>query len=370
MHFTGAAWGVLIPAAGLVALSAAHLAYRLTLPTDGWAVLTTGVFEEADWAYLENLVDAPSDLRRDDRIKAVGGLSVEGRAPNGHLAPPPARAAGRGVEVRVARRARQLTLTVPVVGWTPGALWRHVVVRPELLVGLVGALTFFSLAVFTFCRRPEAPAARTLPVLSAAFLAINISGLLPGGLPAQFDVLAWASTALFGYLLFILLLAPYAIGLPLGLIHSGLTQRDTVSRDQLRWAGGGFAVGLAMMLLVFPAAAGWVANPLLAQVMGAGFDHSLLGKGGADALTGGDGDDHAFGETGGDRLVWMPGDDTDLDEGGAGVDTVEVNGGNGDDALTGGGGDDALVGGPGADLLDGNAGRDVGREGETVIGIP
>jgi Ca2+-binding RTX toxin-like protein len=45
-------------------------------------------------------------------------------------------------------------------------------------------------------------------------------------------------------------------------------------------------------------------------------------------------------------------------------------GGDGDDQLRGGEGDDRLVGGPGVALLDGGDGRDVGQEGEVLIGIP
>jgi signal transduction histidine kinase len=57
----------------------------------------------------------------------------------------------------------------------------------------------------------------------------------------------------------------------ISLIHSGFSQRDAVGRAQLRWAVGGFVVGMALMLLVFPAASGWVTVPLLAQLMGSGF---------------------------------------------------------------------------------------------------
>jgi len=47
-RFTRIAWGVLVFALGLVFLSAAQLAYRFTLPTDGWAVLTTENLDAPD----------------------------------------------------------------------------------------------------------------------------------------------------------------------------------------------------------------------------------------------------------------------------------------------------------------------------------
>jgi hypothetical protein len=51
------------------------------------------------------------------------------------------------------------------------------------------------------------------------------------------------------------------------LIHSGFTQRDAVSRAQLRWAIGGFVAGLSLVLLTFPSAFGWITNPFLAELL-------------------------------------------------------------------------------------------------------
>jgi hypothetical protein len=45
------------------------------------------------------------------------------------------------------------------------------------------------------------------------------------------------------------------------LIHAGFSQRDAVSRAQLRWALGGFVIGLGVALLTFPPAFGWVSGP-------------------------------------------------------------------------------------------------------------
>jgi hypothetical protein len=55
------------------------------------------------------------------------------------------------------------------------------------------------------------------------------------------------------------------------LLHAGFTQRDAVSRAQLRWALGGFVVGLSLVLLVFPPAFGWVTDPFWAQLLSSGF---------------------------------------------------------------------------------------------------
>jgi hypothetical protein len=206
-RFKPAAWGVLIFALALVFLSAAQLAYRYTLPTDGWAVLTTDDLENPDWVYLENLVDAPSDLQRDDIVTMVNGQSVEGLASEVYLPPPVGWEANQTVQLEIIRQNQPLVLAVPIVHWTPQAFWRYMIVRLEILVGLLGSLSLFGLALFTFYQRSDIPAARALLVLSATFLTINISGLLPDGLSVQFNRLAFYANGVLGYLIFGVLLA-------------------------------------------------------------------------------------------------------------------------------------------------------------------
>lgn len=309
-------------ALGLVLLSAAQLAYRFTLPTDGWAVHPTDDFNAPDWVYRENLGGAPSGLRSGDIVTTVNSRSVQGTASNSYVPAPPGWGANLTVEMQVRRQNQSLSLTVPILHWTFQAVWRHMLLRPEILVGLLGALAFFALALFTFSQRSDIPAARALLMLSATFLAINLSGLLPDGLSVQFNKLAFYATALFGYLIIGVLLAPallaftllfpqpkraiqrrpwlallpFGIGLAVGMvivagnipilgwaatlamvaaaiisfIHAGVTQRDAISRSQFRWAVGGSVIGLLLVLAVFPAAAGLVRQPLLADLMGAG----------------------------------------------------------------------------------------------------
>jgi len=320
--FTPAGWVVLVLALGLVFLSAAQLAYRFTLPTDGWAVHPTDDFDAPDWVYRDNLAGAPSGLQSGDVVTAVNGRSVQGTASNSYVPSPPGWGANQAVEMQVQRQNQSLSLTVPLLHWMFQALWRHMLLRPELLVGLLGALAFFALALFTFCQRSDIPAARALLILSATFLAINLSGLLPDGLSVQFNKPAFYATALFGYLIIGVLLAPAllaftllfpqpkrviqrrpwlellpsGIGIAVGIvivvanipilgwaatlamvaaaiisfIHSGVTQSDAISRSQFRWAVGGSVIGLLLVLAVFPAAAGLVHQPFLADLMGAG----------------------------------------------------------------------------------------------------
>jgi signal transduction histidine kinase len=323
-RFSRATWSVLALAVGLVILSAANLVYRFTLPTDGWAVRVSDDIENSDWVYWENLVGVPSGLQPEDVVTAVNGQSIAGLATNVTVPPPPGWAAGQRVEMRVMRQEQALSLSVPIVHWTFLALGRNFALQFEGIIGLLGGLLLFTLALATIYRRPEVPAARALLLLSAAFLILMISGLLPDGISVQFNRPAFYATRVFSNLLFILLLtpsllvftllfpqpkrilqrypwfvlAPYAAGILIsilmstnaeflvagllatlgmvigslaGLIHSAFTQRDSISRAQLRWAGGGFFTGLALMLLVFPVNSGWIADPWLAHILGSGF---------------------------------------------------------------------------------------------------
>lgn len=311
-------------ALGLILFSAAQLFYRFTLPTDGWLVFTTDNFEQPDWVAWENLVGAPSGLQQEDLILGVNGQSVQGRATLSPVPRPPGWEGGQAVTYEIIRSGETQSLLIPLNRWTLPAITRHFIARPEIAVGLISSLLLAGLAFFTHARKPEARAARHLLITCAAFLAINLSGILPDGLSVQFNLLAFYLTGIFGYLLFPVLLAPsllaftlvfprekasigrrpwlgmlpYGIGLLLGvillipgspsvidwlgtlgmvaaamlsLLHAGFSQRDLVSQSQFRVAVFGIALGMGLMLFVFPAAADWVGDPLLAQILGAGF---------------------------------------------------------------------------------------------------
>jgi hypothetical protein len=172
---------------------------------------------------------------------------------------------------------------------------------------------------FTMLRRPDVPSARALLILSTAAGATFISGILPDGLSVQFDRIAYLLTGFYSYMIFGTLLAPsllaftllfpkpkraiqkqpwlaflpYVFGALLLLflsfggpaesgwfstlamfflsiisfIHSWITQRDPVSRAQLRWAISGFVLGLGLFMLNFPLAFNLVSNLTLVYVM-------------------------------------------------------------------------------------------------------
>jgi len=310
----------LILAVLLIGLSAAQMVYRFTLPTDGWLVYTTEVVQ-SDWTYDTNLVGANSGLERDDVLLDVEGLSVQGTASSGYLKPPPRWRAGSEVNMTVQRGDTRASVVVPVVHWTAQSLWRFNVEQLTQAFSLMGALILLGVGWFTFLRRPEVLSARALLLLCTTIGAAFVSGLLPDGLSVQFNRIAFLSTAFFSYAIFGTLLAPsllaftllfprpkqaierhprlallpYSLGLLvlvlllggvsgsigwfatmgmlitsiLSLVHSGFTQRDAVSRAQMRWAIGGFVVGLGLFLLNFPVAFNWVTSLFLINLLSA-----------------------------------------------------------------------------------------------------
>jgi predicted component of type VI protein secretion system len=299
----------LIFAALLVGLSVAQIVYRFTLSTDGWSVYTTEVVE-SNWIYDSNLVGAASQLGRDDVLLAVEGRSMQGTATSAYLEPPPGWQAGNEVGMTVRREDAQLAVAVPVVHWTAQAAWRFNTEQVSKAMDLLGAFTLLAVGWFTFLRRPDVPSARALLLLCTAAGSTFISGMLPDGLSVQFNRIAFFTTAFFSYAIFGTLLAPsllaftwlfprpkqaierhpwlallpYGLGLMvlvallggvsgtigwfatlgmmitsiLSLIHSAFTQRDAASRAQMRWAIGGFVVGLGLFMLNFPIALNWV----------------------------------------------------------------------------------------------------------------
>jgi hypothetical protein len=306
-------------AIGMLLLSAIELVYRGTLPTDGWSV-TTESPDSSSWVYGQNLVGAPSLLRENDLLLAVEGQTLRGQAMVAPVPPPANWAAGRNVTVAVLRAGQQVSFPIPVVHWTSLAWWRYGTANLDLFTSGLGALVLVLTGFYTCVRRPDLPSARCLLLLCAAIGAMNLSGMLPDGLSVQYDRLVFWPVAFFNYAIYGTFLAPavlafalyfpqpkrlvrrrpwlgiapFAVGLGLllalalgapevigwiatpvmilaalaALVHSAFTQRDAVSVAQMRWAVWGAALGLTVALLTFPAAFGWIRDPLLQTVLG------------------------------------------------------------------------------------------------------
>jgi len=313
-RFSIGAWLALVAAAILLLGSIVQIAYRYTLPTDGWSVMTDDAVE-ANWIYYRNLVGAPSDLQTDDVLLAVDGLSLLDTATSEPLPAPPSWQTSQTVTFLVRRGEQQLELVVPIVHWTLAAVARYNLLDPIQFASLAGSLLLLVVGWFTFLRRPEVPSARALLLLSTAVAATYISTALPDGLSVQFDPVTFWATLFYSYAIFGVVIAPalltFALLFPnpkriiqrhpwlallplayggllflflaaggpgiagwistlamfvlaiMSFIHAGFNQRDPTSRAQLRWALTGFVIGLSLFLLNFPLSFNWITNPTL-----------------------------------------------------------------------------------------------------------
>ncbi|MBP6789779.1 MAG: hypothetical protein KA170_19475 [Candidatus Promineofilum sp.] len=288
--------------------STAQLVYRYFLPTDGWYIVNDEL-STANFLYFANLVGVPSGLASTDVVTGVEGRPL-GEYPLGEA--PPFWYAGNVVRYDIRRSGVPLTVDVPIVHWTPVSLFRSLTAAPSLLINFLGPLLLAAIGFLAFLKRPEDPAARALLIFVSVITAQAISAVLPDGLSTSFDPLGQLLAGFFSYMIFGVLLAPALLSFMLvfprpktiivrhpwlaytpfligGLIlaallitgawqpgwvgtmlmllaalislgHSALTMRDSVSRAQLLWAFGGFALGIGLFLFNFPAAFGWVGD--------------------------------------------------------------------------------------------------------------
>jgi len=312
-------WLLLLGALLFVALDLAQLAYRFTLPTEGWVIESDeNAPDDYTFHLLKNVVGAPSPLEPGDAMTLVGGIPAERILNSTQLStPPPAGwVAGGQIRVSVIRGGKTLSFDIPVVHWTFAAwLSSNFADARSLVLWWAAALIMFGVGLLTMLKRPGNLAGRFLFLFGLALFSSTLASSLPDGLGVYFNWAAIAGAALFRNVIFPYLFAPAllgfgltfprpkafvgrrpwllslpfvlgssgpvllfidpaaaAIGFPItlamvlatisALIHSALTMRDAISRAQLRWAVGGVVLGLGLFTLNFvPLAPG--NNPVL-----------------------------------------------------------------------------------------------------------
>ena len=279
----------------LIIVSSAQVAYRLTLPTEGWAYSDE---DESPFLFTRNLLGAPSPLRPGDRLVAIEG--VGGREFVGDRLPPPLAddwRSGQEVRYTVERDNAVVDAVVPLRHWTASAVLRNDLVSVRGVGRWLAALLMLGIGVFVLSKRPEEAPARALLLLSSVWFSSEISYVLPFGpttaLSRVMPLAAFFSYWIFGVLIGPTVLAlalvfprpklllrriPWLIVLPylpfwllvaafglrpqigfgatglcfvialLSVTHSAFTARDAVSRAQLLWGAGGFLAAIAMFL--------------------------------------------------------------------------------------------------------------------------
>lgn len=278
------------------------LAYRFTLPTDGWRVIEPDGFEATGLIYQENVLGAESGLQVGDWVTAVNDVPTDSSA----IFTPPslgnAWRTGNTLYYTLLRDGQTLSIEVPLMSGRVGQWLQATVFSDLVTIFAYGGTAFFvAISYYTFWKRPDNPAAVAL-LMMAAFL-FNIMVLLdilPQSFADLFNPFVNNSVNIiilgtFSYLLppaFIqfglvfphpkpilgkqpwLAYLPYLVGTAvliaflnkafvwgwvwtgtavlislLLLLHNAFTMRDTTSRGQLRWALGGATVGMGLFLL-------------------------------------------------------------------------------------------------------------------------
>ncbi len=300
-RFRGVSLIILLIGGVLLICSTAQLAYRLTLPTDGWSYTSgaIGTAAEDTITYNTNLINQPSSLQSGDFVLAVEGhpyAELMSHALTGEPTLVGNWRAGTTVRYLVQRGDTTVALDVPLYHWRVRDVVRLALGNVWLLIHLISA----ALGLFVFYKRPYDIAARVMFMLHTILLAASISDTLYWGLPeiinppALLLALVWsnwiyggliAPTVLFLALTFpqpkpfilqhpLLVTATVYGTLPLLVLlagpqpflgwgwtavcglcsliavgHTLLTARDAISQRQLRWAGLGFA-SLAFSILL------------------------------------------------------------------------------------------------------------------------
>jgi hypothetical protein len=292
-------WLVLVFVVALISLSIGQVVYRMLLPTEGWNFSTgetTDDFQVNTLIFTANLLGPPSPIQVGDRLIAIEGRSIDQVQTMAGPVMSDGWQAGQIVHYSVQRDGQIVELAMPLKHWTIAGIRSYVFRDFNSISSSVGALLMFVFGLFVVLKRPEEPAARALLLLAAGFLSISID-IIPDGPATQLSAI-WPVTALLSYWIFAFLIgptlfvlsltfprpkrmlrrAPWLVVLPytafwalvamfgwlaqigygltggfflfslLNGIHSAFTQRDAVSRAQLRWGLGGLIAAILLFL--------------------------------------------------------------------------------------------------------------------------
>lgn len=280
------------------------LAYRFTLPTDGWLAVEPDGFDSHGFIFRQNVLGLSSNLRPGDWVTEVQGVPIV----NGlYIAPEGLEntwRAGGSVEYTVQREGQTIAIQVPLGRWTVAqVLGASVFATPAAIFTWFGLIVFLFVSWYAFWRRPGLPAAAALMFLASFLFSIYLTmNILPAMVADVLDPVANFGVVTTILLTFSVLLPPalirfgltfphtkpilhkhpwlgflpYLIGagviaafamrvyvagwIWVGfslliticlLIHNAFSMRDSISRGQMRWALGGTLFGFALFGLAF-----------------------------------------------------------------------------------------------------------------------
>lgn len=294
----------LVAALSWILLCVILLAYRFTLPTDGWLSVEPDGFDSHGFIYRQNVVGLPSDLRTGDQVIEIHGTPVVNGLYIALEESKTAIKAGGSVAYTALREGDTITMQVPLGRWKVKPLLAATVfANAATIFTWFGMLVFVSASFYAFWRRPNLPAAAALMFLASFLVSIFLTmNILPPMVADVLDPVAnfgVVTATLLTFSVFLppalirfglsfphtkpilrkqpwLVFLPYLVGLgvivafamrvyvagwlwvgvsvliTIGLlVHNAFTMRDSISRAQMRWALGGTLLGLVLFGMTF-----------------------------------------------------------------------------------------------------------------------
>lgn len=295
--FTPGSWLILSIAIAVLVYSIVEVAYRFTLPTDGWEV------NEANnlpgFNYTKDLMGINSALQPDDQVIAIEGIAGDWNSVTTSAKLRDIFQVGRTLDYTVMRGGQEIHVPVTLLNWQLGKWLKARLLDISVISELFSVLILMALAGFIFLRLPGNPATGPFLVFMAVVASSTMSGFLTTGFSVWVDPVAnFMYQKINTYLL--VLITPFAlvrfafvfphpkpilmrhpwiswgIGLigifmlvfttddnPVAwywfvfslfltiaiLIHNTFTMRDRVSRAQLLWGLGGLIIGVGVLAL-------------------------------------------------------------------------------------------------------------------------
>ncbi|MFN2212326.1 MAG: hypothetical protein ACK2UM_04365 [Anaerolineales bacterium] len=307
--FNPGSWLILAIAIVIILYSITDIAYRFTLPTDGWEVNEAANLP--GFNYSKNLMGSNSNLQSGDQVIAVEGIPGDWQTVTTSARLQDIFQVGRNLDYTVLRDGQENHVSVTLVNWQFGKWLKVRLLDISVISELLSMLILVALAGFIFIRLPGNPATGPFLVFMAVLASSTIVGLLPTGFSVWVDPLAnFMYQKVNTYLL--ILITPFAlirfafvfphpkpiqmrypwlswgigaVGLitvvfttndnPVAwywfvfslflvvaiLIHNAFTMRDSVSRAQLLWGLGGLIIGVGMLALALLAGTLGLINP-------------------------------------------------------------------------------------------------------------